>query len=75
MYIVVEATNLEKSMQFLSLIAHVGFEEKYQQTHAPRMAERIEELKGDMEQFMAGYYDNWTTRVLTDEQYLNIKQQ
>lgn len=42
MYIVVEATNLEKSMQFFSLIAHVGFEDKYKLSHSERVEERIQ---------------------------------
>lgn len=69
MYIIVEATDMNRTLRFMTLTAQVNFDPHYEQSHRGGVDRRIQELQQRMIDLVNEYYPESTTEQLTDEEY------
>lgn len=68
MYIIVEATDMNRTLRFMTLTVQVNFDPMYEQSHRG-VSRRIQELQQRMIDLVNEYYPESTTEQLTDEEY------
>lgn len=69
MYIVVEATDMTRTMRFITLTAHIDFDPHYEQHHRGGVERRMEGLEEKLIEVVKQHYPEVTSEVLTDIEY------